>query len=518
MKCLKELCGAEIPNGARFCTECKTEVQTTVSNKKRLCPSCNNIVLENYKFCSCCAWKVDPDLFIDRVCSGTKDDGQKCKTVLTSYTKFCPYCGTPKETPYTLIDKAGPNWVNQKTGEPQDSEQAGLVDEKFPDLKYQQRVTTEGSGLSIPIAKEDPDCIDRQISLEPKGGRSFKIKCSKELCGAEIPNGARCCTECKTEVQTTVSDKTILCPSCNKIVLEKYKFCSCCRWKVDPDLFIDRECSGTKDDGQKCKTMLQSSTKVSPYCGTPQDTPYTLKIKDEPLEPSSQITRESTIMNIKKECTQTRTKEPGDIPSSSNVHVCQMKRTHGPEFALADTCSKRRKESTSANNVTTMNSVDKTSLSLITTTGTFLADSSTHASKTAVIVSVLIVVIAAALIFIIVVFYRRRKIAKNSNSYENRQKHFETGSINSFANKTGTTDINMPAIYENINDNKTINHEANKQEGNYDTFSTNRKSDEHMNASTEQELTEPDLSQYQSLTNPPESDIYTYASTEPDLS
>ncbi|CAG2236376.1 unnamed protein product [Mytilus edulis] len=53
-----------------------------------------------------------------------------------------------------------------------------------------------------------------------------------------------------------------------------------------------------------------------------------------------------------------------------------------------------------------------------------------------------------------------------------------------------------------------------KQEGNYDTLSTNRKSAEHMYASIEQESTEPDLSQYQSLTNPPESDIHAYASTE----
>ena len=103
---------------------------------------------------------------------------------------------------------------------------------------------------------------------------------------------------------------------------------------------------------------------------------------------------------------------------------------------------------------------------------------------------------------------------KNSNSYENRQKHFETGSINSSANKTGTTDINMPVIYENINDKKTINREAHKEEGNYESLSTSSKSVEHMYASAEQESTEPDLSQYQSITNPPESDIHTYDSTD----
>lgn len=39
------------------------------------------------------------------------------------------------------------------------------------------------------------------------------------------------------------------------------------------------------------------------------------------------------------ECTQIGTKEP----SSSNVHGRGMKRTHGPDIVLANTCSKRRK-------------------------------------------------------------------------------------------------------------------------------------------------------------------------------
>lgn len=124
----------------------------------------------------------------------------------------------------------------------------------------------------------------------------------------------------------------------------------------------------------------------------------------------------------------------------------------------------------------------------------------------------MVVVIVAALVLIIV-FYRRRKIAKNSNSSENRQKEIKTDNINSSANKTGITDINIPAIYENIHDNKIINLEAPKHEGNYETLSTNRKSAEHMYVSTEHESTEPD-----SLTNPTESEIHTYASPESDSS
>lgn len=94
MKCTHESCGADIPAGARFCTGCGTELQAPVPVKTTLCPSCNNVVVEGSKFCQSCGGKIDPALFIDRICNGTKDNGQKCNTVLTSATKFCPSCGT----------------------------------------------------------------------------------------------------------------------------------------------------------------------------------------------------------------------------------------------------------------------------------------------------------------------------------------------------------------------------------------------------------------------------------------
>lgn len=101
MKCTNLSCGAEIPAGARFCTGCGTEVQTPVPVKTTLCPSCDKIVAEGSKFCQSCGWKIDPALFIDRVCCGTKKDGQKCNAVLTSGTRFCPSCGTPQDTSNT---------------------------------------------------------------------------------------------------------------------------------------------------------------------------------------------------------------------------------------------------------------------------------------------------------------------------------------------------------------------------------------------------------------------------------
>ncbi|XP_063398414.1 myb-like protein X isoform X1 [Mytilus trossulus] len=94
MKCQKELCGAEIPAGVKFCTECGTEVQMTAPDiKTTLCPSCKNIVTEGFKYCCSCGGRIDPALFVDIVCSGTTDNGEKCNTVLTSGTSFCPSCG-----------------------------------------------------------------------------------------------------------------------------------------------------------------------------------------------------------------------------------------------------------------------------------------------------------------------------------------------------------------------------------------------------------------------------------------
>ncbi|XP_063437784.1 protein IWS1 homolog [Mytilus trossulus] len=101
MKCTHESCGAKIPAGARFCTGCGTEVQSPVPVKTTLCPSCNDIVVIGCKFCQSCGGKIDPALFIDKICHGTKDNGQKCNTVLTSGTKFCTSCGTLQDTSNT---------------------------------------------------------------------------------------------------------------------------------------------------------------------------------------------------------------------------------------------------------------------------------------------------------------------------------------------------------------------------------------------------------------------------------
>ncbi|XP_052082351.1 uncharacterized protein LOC127719991 isoform X2 [Mytilus californianus] len=157
MKCTHESCGAEIPAGARFCTGCGTEVQTPVPVKTTLCPSCNNIVKEGYKFCYSCGGKIDPSLFIDRVCNGTKDDGQKCNTVLTSGNRFCPSCGTPQDTSKTQDtsnkdDLPGDSLVNVKLSLQITQGKEDNVDKTTPPVKEERG----SSGSSSPETWEAP--------------------------------------------------------------------------------------------------------------------------------------------------------------------------------------------------------------------------------------------------------------------------------------------------------------------------------------------------------------------------
>ncbi|VDI72576.1 Hypothetical predicted protein, partial [Mytilus galloprovincialis] len=145
-----------------------------------------------------------------------------------------------------------------------------------------------------------------------------------------------------------------------------------------------------------------------------------------------------------------------------------------------------------------------------------------------IIVSVLVVALIAALVFIIVVIYRKRNKAMNSQPCEIQQNQINTDSVYfSNSNIEHYTDISnksIPIVYENINDNKTISCKPQKiasfhQEGNnYESLSTNRDSD-HMYETTKRLSKETDLTQYQSVTNPPDSDIHTYdsTSTEPAL-
>ena len=105
MKCKKEGCGADLGPDAQFCSDCGTKVTAPTLIKSAICPSCNNFVLEVHKFCLKCGTLVDPALFTDKVCSGTKKDGGKCNTALASGANFCPSC----EMSTLQAGKTGPN-------------------------------------------------------------------------------------------------------------------------------------------------------------------------------------------------------------------------------------------------------------------------------------------------------------------------------------------------------------------------------------------------------------------------
>ncbi|VDI77195.1 Hypothetical predicted protein [Mytilus galloprovincialis] len=167
MKCTNESCGGEFPAGAKFCTGCGMEVQTTVPVKSTLCPSCNNIVLEGYKFCYICGEKINPALFINRVCSGTKDNGQKCNTVLNLGSRFCQSCGTPQDTSYTSSNFNLPGDVPLKLSLQISHQKEDNLERTIP-VVQEEHVS---SGSSSPDLWEVPT-----ITLDSKDNKTESVK------------------------------------------------------------------------------------------------------------------------------------------------------------------------------------------------------------------------------------------------------------------------------------------------------------------------------------------------------
>lgn len=98
MKCTKESCGAEIADGAKFCSICGTQVRVTTIVKKAPCIECYDFLLESHNFCPNCCWKVDSVIFEDKICTAVTGNGDLCSTLLKCDTKWCPSCGTSTRT------------------------------------------------------------------------------------------------------------------------------------------------------------------------------------------------------------------------------------------------------------------------------------------------------------------------------------------------------------------------------------------------------------------------------------
>ncbi|CAG2224302.1 unnamed protein product [Mytilus edulis] len=116
MKCAKDSCGADITDGAKFCSICGTKVGVTIPVKKALCTDCNHFVLESHNFCLNCGWKVDPAIFADKICRGVEENGEQCSVILTSDAKFCPSCGTPTKSRGVISEPP----INTKQGTSED--------------------------------------------------------------------------------------------------------------------------------------------------------------------------------------------------------------------------------------------------------------------------------------------------------------------------------------------------------------------------------------------------------------
>jgi len=83
-------CGAQIEENFKFCTECGTKIEP----EELKCPSCSAQLPEGSKFCTECGTKIEtaPGPKIDTapkevICP-------KCRKKLSANLKFCTQCGT----------------------------------------------------------------------------------------------------------------------------------------------------------------------------------------------------------------------------------------------------------------------------------------------------------------------------------------------------------------------------------------------------------------------------------------
>ncbi len=72
-------CGASIPAGSKFCSECGSKIEVQKPNDEMICPSCGKTVPKG-KFCPECGQRLET------LCP-------KCGNTLAAGAKFCPECG-----------------------------------------------------------------------------------------------------------------------------------------------------------------------------------------------------------------------------------------------------------------------------------------------------------------------------------------------------------------------------------------------------------------------------------------
>ncbi|XP_063404431.1 E3 ubiquitin-protein ligase rnf213-alpha-like [Mytilus trossulus] len=183
MKCKNsvdgKVCGEDVPPSSKFCGFCGGKVVTEDDNTTKACPKCSFLITNRQKFCSGCAWKIDPSIFLQKkiFCQGLTPENKICGVELSPDVKFCCECGTVQSNP------AGE--TQQKVSEPV---RELKVDEFMKDeLPRRQPHESSGSGSSsrsespdtwrapgIPILTPDSSSEDNEIHAS--GGRHLPVR------------------------------------------------------------------------------------------------------------------------------------------------------------------------------------------------------------------------------------------------------------------------------------------------------------------------------------------------------
>ncbi|XP_071141914.1 uncharacterized protein [Mytilus edulis] len=151
MKCKNsvdgKVCGEDIPPWSKFCGFCGGKVVTADDNTTKACPKCSFLITNRQKFCSGCAWKIDPSIFLQKkiFCQGLPQENKICGVELSPDVKFCYECGTVQSNPT--------GETQQKVSEPV---REVKVDEFMKD-ELPRRQPHESSGSVSSSRSESPD-------------------------------------------------------------------------------------------------------------------------------------------------------------------------------------------------------------------------------------------------------------------------------------------------------------------------------------------------------------------------
>ncbi|XP_052087848.1 uncharacterized protein LOC127724886 [Mytilus californianus] len=151
MKCKNnvegKVCGADISPSSKFCGFCGGKVVTEEDNTTKACPKCSFLITNRQKFCSGCAWQIDPSIFLQKkiFCQGLTPENKICGVELLPGVKFCSECGT--------VQSISTGETKVKVSEPV---REVKVDEFMKD-ELPRRQPHESSGSGSSSRSESPD-------------------------------------------------------------------------------------------------------------------------------------------------------------------------------------------------------------------------------------------------------------------------------------------------------------------------------------------------------------------------